>query len=178
MAPSLGAFITIDSSSSITGPPAVLQKDLSFRLQDHGPSGAPSTGKQTPTTPNELESFRLSYPAQQDAVDVVQTLSNPPMNKYRLLSCCLMNFGNGLNDSAPGALIPYIEDSYHIGYAIVSLIFVANAIGFISAAPITYALQARVGRANTLVIAEGCMLGMSCWYADLHSQSWCSRSPC
>jgi len=31
------------------------------------------------------------------------------MNRFRVLSVCLLNFGNGLSDSAPGALIPYIE---------------------------------------------------------------------
>jgi hypothetical protein len=39
----------------------------------------------------------------------MQSFSNPPMNRFRMLSVCLMNFGNGLSDSAPGALIPYIE---------------------------------------------------------------------
>ncbi|KAL8947842.1 MAG: hypothetical protein Q9222_005913 [Ikaeria aurantiellina] len=76
------------------------------------------------------------------------------MNKYRLLSACLMCFGNGLNDSAPGALIPYMEKTYTIGYAIVSLIFVSNAVGFISAAPSTHPLAARLGRAQALLVAE------------------------
>lgn len=69
-----------------------------------------------------------------------------------------MNFGNGLNDAAPGALIPYMEKDYKIGYAIVSLIFVTNAVGFIAAAPISQVLQARLGRAKTLVLAESIML--------------------
>lgn len=47
-----------------------------------------------------------------------------------------MSLSNGMNDSAPGALIPYIERDYHIGYAVVSLIFIANAPGFITAAPL------------------------------------------
>ena len=44
-----------------------------------------------------------------EAVDVAPSLWDPPMNKYRLASCCLMNFLGGLNDAAPGALIPYME---------------------------------------------------------------------
>lgn len=39
----------------------------------------------------------------------MQGVWDPYMNRFRLLSICLMNFGNGLNDSAPGALIPYME---------------------------------------------------------------------
>ena len=34
---------------------------------------------------------------------------------------------NGLNDSAPGALIPYVEKWYGIGYAVVSTIWISNA---------------------------------------------------
>lgn len=56
----------------------------------------------------------------------LQTLSNPPMNRWRFLSACLMCFANGLNDSAPGALIPYLEKGYEIGYAVVSLIFITK----------------------------------------------------
>jgi len=126
------------------------------------PTGAQTpftpSGVQDPITPNELEMSRPPSPKIDDAADAMQTLSNPPMNKYRLLSACFMCFGNGLNDSAPGALIPYMEKDYHVGYAIVSLIFITNAIGFISAAPITHALQARLGRANMLVLAESLMI--------------------
>jgi MFS family permease len=51
-----------------------------------------------------------------------------------------------------------IYREYKIGYAIVSLIFISNAIGFLSAAPFTEALQARLGRAKALMIAEALML--------------------
>ena len=39
----------------------------------------------------------------------MQSIWNPPMNRFRMLAVCTMNFCMGLNDSAPGALIPYIE---------------------------------------------------------------------
>jgi hypothetical protein len=42
-------------------------------------------------------------------VEALQSVWNPYMNRFRLLSACLMNFANGMNDSAPGALIPYME---------------------------------------------------------------------
>ncbi|GAB1193242.1 hypothetical protein APSETT444_002445 [Aspergillus pseudonomiae] len=71
-----------------------------------------------------------------------QTLPQEKAN-WQLVSACLMNFGNGMNDSAPGALIPYLEKDYHIGYAIVSLIFIANAVGFILAAPLTHTIKAK-----------------------------------
>jgi hypothetical protein len=41
----------------------------------------------------------------------IQTVWNPYKNRVRFLACCLMAFGNGLNDSAAGALIASIERS-------------------------------------------------------------------
>ena len=173
----LGAFINLHESSPITGPPAALQKDsrvkrtssnataesrsLSLGDSHNGRTGhaLPEDGLRTFAGMNDLE-MRRQPPsmASEEAIDVVQTLSNPPMNKYRLLSACLMNLGNGLNDSAPGALIPSIEKHYSIGYAIVSLIFVGNAVGWISAAPITHALLGRIGRARMIVLSQALML--------------------
>ncbi|TAQ89238.1 hypothetical protein B7494_g2446 [Chlorociboria aeruginascens] len=94
------------------------------------------------------------------ATDMVHssTLWHPRMNRFRVLASCLTALGMGLNDSAPGALLNYIEKDYHIGYAVVSMIFVANAFGFISAAFFTNALVLRLGRAKTLVIALGLWL--------------------
>lgn len=83
---------------------------------------------------------------------------HPKMNKFRVLACCLIYFGNGMSDSAPGALIPYIEDWYNIGYAVVSLIWITNAIGFILAAFFTDLILQKLGRAKTLMASEVCMI--------------------
>lgn len=74
-------------------------------------------------TPNELESSQPPTPKQDTAAGVFPSFFYPAMNRWRVLAACLIYFGNGMSDSAPGALIPYIEDWYHIGYAIVSLIW-------------------------------------------------------
>lgn len=80
------------------------------------------------------------------------------MNKWRVLAACLIYFGNGINDAVNGALIPSMEDYYHIGYALVSLIFVANAVGFLVAAPTSNALASALGRSKTLMLSELAML--------------------
>ncbi len=41
-------------------------------------------------------------------VEVVQSVWDPYMNRFRFLSACLMFFGTGMNDSATGALISYM----------------------------------------------------------------------
>lgn len=164
----------INIESRIHEPAAALQKDYhalpdlptAFELDEISKTSrgnalslqATPGGSQTPRSLHELEMSRPPSPEDHDAADIKQTWTNPPINKWRLLSACLMNLGNGMNDAAPGALIPYMEEDYRIGYAIVSLIFVANAVGFIAAAPLSQALQARLGRAKTLVLAESVMM--------------------
>jgi fucose permease len=79
-------------------------------------------------------------------------------NKWRVLSCCVVYFSNGMSDAAPGALLPYMETHYHIGYAIVSLIFVAQAVGFLAAAFFTDILKTRLGQAKTYAMSEVLMV--------------------
>ncbi|KAI4141066.1 MAG: hypothetical protein L6R39_005517 [Caloplaca ligustica] len=133
MAPSagFGTFVTIESNPQITDLPAAVTKELRHpppsaqELHDLTPENDFSTlsqphkpsRSQTPVTPSELEESRPPTPRNEEIVQALQTLSSPPINKWRFGSCCLSNFANGLNDSAPGALIPYMEKSYSIGYA-------------------------------------------------------------
>ncbi|CAL3962831.1 unnamed protein product [Diplocarpon coronariae] len=175
-----GAFIDIEPSTSneqAQAPPAAPQKaiarsyhsvpdpieleSLQWTPKPNGPGhGTPTvSGTQTPLEYTDLEASRPATPANEHerGAEALQSFAFPPMNKYRMLSVCLMNFGNGLSDSAPGALIPYIETHYNIGYAVVSLIFVTNAIGFISAAFLVDAIRARLGRARTLIVAQSLM---------------------
>lgn len=78
-------------------------------------------------TTDDLEQSQPPTPQGQDGVDIVPTLWFPKMNRWRVLAACLEYFGNGINDSAPGALIPYVEQWYGIGYAVVSMIWMSNA---------------------------------------------------
>lgn len=110
-----------------------------------------ATGTQTP---NDLEASCPSTPVQDDAVGLVQTWNNPGINKWRILCCCVIYFGNGLNDAVVGALIPYMEAYYHNSHTIMSLVFVGNAVGFIAAAPLVTWVLSKLGRAKTLMYAE------------------------
>jgi hypothetical protein len=76
--------------------------------RQNGPSGSGTSTPISYPTPRALDvESRPASPVHE--VDALQSFANPPMNRFRLLSACLMNFGNGLNDSAPGALVPYLE---------------------------------------------------------------------
>jgi len=172
MAPHLAALIEFESSSKpLATPPAVVTKDgttmyrsptthelddLQWGTKLTGPSTSDHISS-TPSTPRELEQSAPPSPQYENAIDVIQSFRSPPMNRWRVGACGLTFFTSGLNDSAPGALIPYLEKDYRVGYAIVSLIFITNAIGFISAAPSVHAIQSVYGRAKAYMVATGFM---------------------
>ncbi|RPA75730.1 MFS general substrate transporter [Ascobolus immersus RN42] len=85
----------------------------------------------------------------------VQAQAQPTSSstKWRVLCCMLLNFTNGVNDSAPGPLIPYLEKYYNIGYAVVSIIFLSNALGFIFAATISNRLYSLLGRRGVVILS-------------------------
>ncbi|KAI9893096.1 MAG: hypothetical protein M1814_000643 [Vezdaea aestivalis] len=164
-----GAFVELEHRPTIVSPAPAFQKsanglsiapssqDLDQMTWGQQYTG-PGTDAATLTTPDDLEGSFPSTPTAHEAVEIVQTWRQPYMNRFRYLSACLIIFANGLNDSAPGALIPYMEKRYKIGYAIVSMIFITNAIGFISAALVANVLHSRLGRAKTLAVAQAFLL--------------------
>jgi hypothetical protein len=131
----LGFFIDVESSENTqethtvpiapqravprtyhTVPDPIELQSFQFNGKQNAPpaSGrATPSGTQTPRTPSEVEMSRPATPRQNedDGVEAMQSFSSPPMNRFRMLSVCLLNFGNGLSDSAPGALIPYSKDN-------------------------------------------------------------------
>ncbi|KAI9728596.1 MAG: hypothetical protein M1834_007624 [Cirrosporium novae-zelandiae] len=111
-------------------------------------------GAITPKTPNELEMSLPPTPKESEAANIAHSIMKPYMNRFRYATACVTCFLNGMNDGAPGALIPYMEEYYHIGYAIVSLVFISNALGYIVAAPMVHALDSRFGRSKVLMTAE------------------------
>lgn len=90
----------------------------------------------------------------ENGVEVLQSMFWPRKNAFRMATVALNTLNDGLNDSAAGALLPYIERHYGIGYGIVSLIFVACAFGSIMAATVVDPMKRRLGRARTLCIGQ------------------------
>ncbi|EWG45493.1 hypothetical protein FVEG_06265 [Fusarium verticillioides 7600] len=104
------------------------------------------------------DDLEMSQPGRPDSntetVEVAPTIWDPFMNRFRLFSTCLSQINNALSDGATGALIPYMEKYYGIGYATVSLIFVGKAFGFIAAAVLIDMLKVKLGRAKLLGLSQ------------------------
>ena len=155
--PSPAAVLPREQHGIARTPTAVELDQLALGKPLSGPSRSHS-GNQSPTKSNEYEvgDERTQDPA--EAIHMLQSWNNPPINKWRVLGICLFQIGNGMQDGVAGAVIPYIEKQYSVGYAVVSTIFVTNAAGFILAAFVTNLIQARFGRARAYALAAGIMI--------------------
>lgn len=106
--------------------------DYGLTRDQHGPTKLTTSHqecisqRERPTTPDQLEASASQSPTADSGTAIVPSFWHPAMNKWRVLAACLIYFGNGINDAVNGALIPSMEEHYTIGYAIVSLIFVAD----------------------------------------------------
>lgn len=108
-----------DEYAPLTAPPKAVartypgapHKDNSIELQRVPRSDGCPSGVMTPRT--EFDDLEMSRPASphstNETVEVMPSVWEPFMNRFRLFSVCLGNLGNALNDSAAGALIPYME---------------------------------------------------------------------
>lgn len=173
MAAHLAALLEVESSQTVLSPaaaiPGATRRPTEYELHELRRSKSPRVGEvqepsrasQTqpdlegsPSTPGPPNVEDNTYDYEPATAELVSSLSNPPRNRWRFASACLMFLANGMNDSAPGALIPYMETNYNIGYAIVSLIFVSNAAGFLLAAPLTHIFASRYGRSKTAIFCQ------------------------
>lgn len=74
-------------------------------------SGTATPAYQSGSASPDLEMSRPTSPVlpRDDGVEALQSMWDPYMNRFRLLSACLMNLMNGMSDSASGPIIPYME---------------------------------------------------------------------
>ncbi|KAF8306093.1 MFS general substrate transporter [Clavulina sp. PMI_390] len=69
------------------------------------------------------------------------------------VAMCVPMFLNGWTDASAGPLLPRLQAHYEIGYIVVSMIFVANCIGAITAALTNMWLTTRFGLGITVALA-------------------------
>ena len=90
-------------------------------------------------------------PQQVNISKQIMTSRNPPGNLYRAIITCLWAGISGWSDATPGAILPFVEEYYGITYSIVSLIWMANAAGFILIATLSHKIQPWLGKRYSLV---------------------------
>ena len=126
LASSFAATISIESSNIPNPPPVHSKKSvrdtfpreadppvdlemLPISVVEQSPNTPAKTGKgKSPSRSSDAEPHSSGSPPGH-ASEQIQTIWNPYKNRFRVLASCMAVFGNGMNDSAPGALIASIE---------------------------------------------------------------------
>ncbi|KAJ7185841.1 MFS general substrate transporter [Mycena filopes] len=105
----------------------------------------------------------LATPSNTDLAPAKTELESPPVNTYRpsrqqillgrvqTVALCWAVFLAGWNDGTLGPLLPRIQEVYHLGYLVVSLLFVCQSIGSITGAVLTISLTQRFGFGKLLL---------------------------
>ncbi|KAL8349183.1 hypothetical protein RB601_002003 [Gaeumannomyces tritici] len=136
------------------------QRPEPIELETITPGPPPTDAQAAPrdAADQDLERSRPTTPRSSNGegftAEVQATVWEPHVNRFRMAAVSVIFFSIGLYDSAAGALIPYMEKHHSIGYAVVSLVFVGNALGFIAGAPFIDSLRRRVGHAGVLALAQ------------------------
>jgi len=105
----------------------------------------------------------LSY-SQGESSSTPPAISPAQRAKFRLNSriqfaaLCYSFFLEGWNDGSTGPLLPRIQRNYKIGFAIVSLLFVTNCVGFLSGALMNVWLNHRFGFGKVVAFGALCQL--------------------
>ncbi|KAH9852210.1 MFS general substrate transporter [Lenzites betulinus] len=91
------------------------------------------------------------------APSAVFAATTPAMRRkanIQFATLCWSLFMAGWNDGTTGPLLPRIQSVYHVGFAIVSLIFVFNCVGFVTGAAANVWLTERFGFGVVMVIGS------------------------
>ncbi|KAJ5167921.1 uncharacterized protein N7482_003515 [Penicillium canariense] len=90
------------------------------------------------------------------AVDVALRWNESKTTIWKVLATFWCGFVMGCNDAAYGAIIPYLELSYHKSYAIISLVFLSPFVGYTVSALLSNFIHQRLGRRGVACIGPAC----------------------
>ncbi|KZF19392.1 MFS transporter [Xylona heveae TC161] len=85
-----------------------------------------------------------------------QRWNHPKSNISRVFSTFWSFVVMGANDAAYGALIPYLEKYYSLGYTVIALVFLSPFIGYTSAAALISRIHHRFGQRGIALIGPIC----------------------
>ncbi|TFY63546.1 hypothetical protein EVG20_g6271 [Dentipellis fragilis] len=71
---------------------------------------------------------------------------------------CWTQFLAGWNDGSTGPLLPRIQVVYNVGFAVVSLIFLVNSVGYVTGSLLNIVLTDRLGFGKTIVLGVSSLL--------------------
>ncbi|KAH9847463.1 MFS general substrate transporter [Lenzites betulinus] len=143
---------TAGQSSSVGG-----AKKLNFREDTLAIPTKDDDVEIAPSFPSSLApSIRLEEETDSiaPAISAVQKAVIKRKNAIHFATLCFTIFLNGWNDGTTGPLLPRIQSYYHLGYAMVSLLFIFNTIGYLSGAIANVWLTDKLGFGKVLLLGS------------------------
>ncbi|KAI0739076.1 major facilitator superfamily domain-containing protein [Daedaleopsis nitida] len=130
--------VTATHLSDVEAAPAPRGPSPTSRQSNHG-SESGAAGTETADPAREAEYRRKS------------------LHHFVVLCVCL--FLNGWHDGTTGPMLPRVQEIYHIGFAVVSLLFVCSAVGYLAGAVATVYMTDRFGFGKILLMGARIQTG-------------------
>lgn len=90
----------------------------------------------------------------------IMTFKTPHRNKYRVIASYGWGLAAGMTDGVIGSLLPFIEDHYKINYAVVSTLWLGNAVGFVCIGLFGHLIDAKLGKCKSLLLGTALHITM------------------
>ncbi|KAK1232469.1 hypothetical protein PQX77_004407 [Marasmius sp. AFHP31] len=132
-------------------------EDTLIELRGLGKTVEDETPVVTPRTEVPSTSSLVNHEQTQDQ-EVQQTKKQKRRAMIHLAALYYCFFLEGWNDGTLGPLLPVIQRDYQVGFAVVSLLFVTNCIGFVTGAFVNVYFNDRLGFGKVMVIGAICQL--------------------
>ncbi|KAJ9220635.1 hypothetical protein DTO027B5_6737 [Paecilomyces variotii] len=114
---------------------------------------------ETPLADLKSPEYRSPELLEQEPHQVFQQVERwnaPRSNVWKTLATFWSFLVMGMNDSAYGPLIPYLETYYDLSYTVVSILFFSPLFGYICSALLNNKIHNRFGRRGVAWIGPGC----------------------
>ncbi|EMC91651.1 hypothetical protein BAUCODRAFT_27926 [Baudoinia panamericana UAMH 10762] len=97
-----------------------------------------------------------TLPSPTTANEHVEKWNYPRINVYRILATFWSFIIMGANDATYGAIIPYLEEYYHLSYVVVALIFLSPFVGYNAAALLNNTIHLKLGQRGVAFLGPVC----------------------
>ncbi|KAI0631012.1 MFS general substrate transporter [Trametes polyzona] len=153
----------INERASATGASTAVRDaaSITFREDALGASKSAGDPEIAPSFPSSLAPSVLAEDETSStapALSAAQRAVHRRKSLVHFLALCGCVFCMGWNDGTTGPMLPRIQANYHVNFAVVSLLFVFNTIGFISGAFANIYLTDRFGFGKVLVMGSLCQV--------------------
>ncbi|KAF3047878.1 hypothetical protein E8E11_008015 [Didymella keratinophila] len=145
------------SSTCVLEPPIELQDVSSYLQRPQDAKTAPSLKISDRKSQNDDPVESLPSPTTQVA-EKLERWNQSRTNVYRTFAAFWSFVVMGSNDAAYGALIPYLQEYYHLKYLIVSLVFLSPLVGYTASALLNNTIHLKYGQRGVGVLAPICHL--------------------